>query len=86
MYVFFLGVVPFISLVLFFVYYLRQNRPLFLRKAPNVYVPKSRVKPQHSSTSMHDPTLKKKLLITDTKLISTTNPHVLSKSRELVFV
>lgn len=36
MYVFFLGVVPFISLILFFVYYWRQNRPLILRKSTNV--------------------------------------------------
>lgn len=38
MYVFFLGVVPFVSLFLFFVYYWRQNRPAFLRKSANVYV------------------------------------------------
>lgn len=72
--------------MLFFVYYWRQNRALFLRKAPNVYVPKRQknLKP-NSFNSMHDTSLKKKLLITDTKLISTTNPHVLSKSTELVF-
>lgn len=38
MYVFFLGVVPFVSLFLFFVYYWRQNRPAFMRKSANVYV------------------------------------------------
>lgn len=38
MYVFFLGVVPFISLCLFFIYYWRQNRPQFMRNPVNVYV------------------------------------------------
>lgn len=79
MYVFFLGVVPFISLILFAIYYWRQHRPTLLRKStkPNAYVPTAvAVAPAYKPH-------KTKLHITDTKLISSTNPHVLSNSTEL---
>lgn len=55
------------------VYYWKQNRIKFGRKPSNVYV--------ENST---EPVPKKKLLITGTKLISSTNPHVLTNSRELI--
>lgn len=73
MYVFFLGVVPTMSLLAFFIYYWRQNRPFkSFRKPSNVYVP--------TTTRV---ARKANLQITVSKLISSTNPHVLSNSTEL---
>lgn len=76
MYVFFLGVVPTMSLLAFFIYYWRQNRPFksFRKPSTNVYVP---------TTRESNSTRKANLQITVSKLISSTNPHVLSNSTEL---
>lgn len=78
MYVFFLGVVPFISLSLFFVYYWRQNRPLFLRKSANVYVQKRRHAAANASCLLSNatPSDKVKPIISASTLISSTNPRV----------
>lgn len=67
MYVFFLGVVPFISLSLILFYYWQQNRPWFISQAPaHEYV----------TNSPDDVLLRNKLKITDTKLIFSTNSKV----------
>lgn len=82
MYIFFLGVVPTVSLFLFFTYYWKQNRPsLTTRKSTTVYV--ETTEPIANTTS---PTLnkKRKLQITDIKLNSTTNQHALSNSITLL--
>lgn len=78
MYVFFLGVVPTMSLLAFFIYYWRQNRPFksFRKPSSNVYVPTTTTRESSS-------TRKAKLQITVSKLISSTNPYILSNSTEL---
>lgn len=72
LYVFFLGVVPFISISLFLLYYWQQNRGLIIRRVPTEYVPK---KPKFTKNNLH---------ISETKLVFSTNPHVLSTSTELI--
>lgn len=59
-------------IVLFLIYYWRQNLPLLSRKASIVYV--ETTKPNISP---------KKRQITDKKFIYCTNPHVLSNSNEI---
>lgn len=67
MYVFFLGVVPFISLSLFVFFYWRQNRPWFISQtSANEYVLKH----------LHDVKMPKNLQITDKKLVFSTNAQV----------
>lgn len=67
MYVFFLGVVPFISLSLLLFYYWRQNRPWFISQATgNEYVPRKCDKVDEQ----------KILQITDKKLVFSTNSEV----------
>lgn len=75
MYVFFLGVVPFISISLLLLYYWRQNRPWFVAEPPiNEYVP-----------NCGENVVKAKLIIeiTDKKLIFCTNPKFLSSCNEI---
>lgn len=90
MYVFFLGVVPFVSLFLFFVYYWRQNRPAFLRKSANVYVqtryPNGGGVDKFNRDRRTDMTIvhKPNLTIGDSKLISCTNPRVINDSHDIV--
>lgn len=67
MFVFFLGVVPFISLSLFILYYCQQNRPWFISQpSANEYVP----------TPNNNIVMRKELIITDKKLIFSTNSKV----------
>lgn len=75
MYVFFLGVVPFISISLLLMYYWKQNRPWFIAQTPtNEYVP-----------NCGEHVVKAKLIveITDKKLIFCTNPTLLSSCNEI---
>lgn len=98
MYVFFLGVVPFVSLFLFFVYYWRQNRPSFLRKSANVYVQNvsvisgdggagglvvCRVRRPAPKPPAPAP-VKSVPIIGSSRLISCTNPRVICDSSEIV--
>lgn len=71
MYVFFLGVVPFIALSLFLLYYWQQNRPWFISQSPtNEYVPKIILNNTDSVV------LRKNLEITETKLVYSTNSKI----------
>lgn len=85
MYVFFLGVVPFISLCLFFFYYLRQNRPQFLRNPANVYVRKLFKRldvytiPLAKTPSVNVLSRKERPTIGATILVSSTDPRVWDK-------
>lgn len=72
MYVFFLGVVPFLILASLFLYYWKQNKPFFISKTPNLYV------------ESNEKIVKPKLQISHTTLISCTNPHVYSNCTQLI--
>lgn len=66
MYIFFLGVVPFIALSLLLFYYWRQNRPWFITQA-NEYVKNEQLPCVEKS---------KNIEISNTKLIFSTNSEV----------
>lgn len=75
MYVFFLGVVPFISISLLLLYYWKENRPWFIAQTPTTeYVPNCDAN-----------VVKAKLIveITDKKLVFCTNPRLLSSCNEI---
>lgn len=72
LYIFFLGVVPFISISLFLMYYWHQNRPWFISQPPtNEYV----------SNSQPDVVPREMPTITDHKLVFSTNEEVWPHSR-----
>lgn len=80
LYIFFLGVVPSVALV-FLLINRRQLKSLIMRKeatSPTTYVkPQNTLKPPSSPSTT-------KIQITDIKLCSTTNPHAIFSSTELI--
>lgn len=79
LYIFFLGVVPTIALVILLINR-RQLKSLIMKKeatSPTTYVKtQNTFKPPSPSTT--------KIQITDIKLCSTTNPHAIFSSTELI--
>lgn len=77
MYLFFLGVVPFISVSLLLLYYWKQNKPFLMMSRPsgNEYVSKF-IDENENNT-------RKCLEITDKKLVFSTNPKLLSTSNHI---
>lgn len=77
MYIFFIGVIPCCSLFALFIYYWRQNNFQFLRKSPSLYVTRNK-----SSRFLTNRLSKKNIIFG--KLMSSTNPALVSRSTDLL--
>ena len=78
MLIFFLGALPTMLILAGILYYFLMRGKIQTKGKPtsSVYVIKNNINKIDTN--------KKRLQISDTKFISCTNPHVLSKSRELI--